>query len=178
MNTITYGRITEDNFFPESLDTFIRRQDVRECWRKADGEWKLLPIAYIEDWDLEGRRRRAANILRGIQEGGKAYGAWAAEGLIGFARLAPPLFGSENQYVDLVQLHMSEPFRNQGIGGRLFRMACQGAREMGAAKLYISAHSAKESMAAYRKYGCVDAVEIYWPLAKKEPCDVQLEFQL
>ena len=33
-------------------------------------------------------------------------------------------------------------------------------------------------MAAYRALGCVEAEEIYWPLAKKEPCDVQLEFRL
>lgn len=178
MSLITYGKLSEKNFFLESLDGFIRRQDVRECWRRVDGAWKLLPIAYIEDWDLEGRRRRAGNILRGIREGGAAYGAWAQGSLIGFARLAPPLFGSQTQYVDLVQLHVSEPFRNQGIGGELFRMACQGARDMGASKLYISAHSAKESMAAYKKYGCVEAVEINQALAEKEPCDVQLEFQL
>ena len=57
-------------------------------------------------------------------------------------------------------------------------MACQGARELGASWLYISAHSAKESMAAYRALGCVEAEEINWTLAKKEPCDVQLEYRL
>ena len=57
-------------------------------------------------------------------------------------------------------------------------MACQGARELGASRLYISAHSAKESMAAYRALGCVEAEEINWTLAKKEPCDVQLEYRL
>jgi len=178
MDTITYDQISEENFSVSSLDGFIRRQEVRECWRKVDGQWKLLPIAYVEDWDLEARRVRAERILRGIRSGGVAYGAWRQGSIVGFARLALPAFGSENQYIDLAQLHVSEPFRRLGIGGKLFRLACQGARELGASRLYISAHSAKESAAAYRKYGCVEAEEINQSLAEKEPCDMQLEFRL
>jgi len=175
---ITYGRISEKNFSPESLNGFIRRQDVRECWRRVDGQWKLLPIAYVEDWDLEARRVRAERILRGIQAGDVAYGAWCQGSIVGFSRLVLPAFGSENQYIDLAQLHVSEPFRRRGIGGELFRLACQGARELGASRLYISAHSARESIAAYRKYGCAEAEEINQYLAEKEPCDIQMEFRL
>ena len=178
MNTITYQTITEENFSSTSLDGFIRRQEVRRCWRKRDGQWKLLPIAYVEDWDLEGRRLRAGKLLRSIQAGDAAYGAWEEGKLVGFARLAGPLFGSRGQYIDLAQFHVSLPFRGRGIGKELFRMACRGARELGAEKLYISAHSAQETMAAYRALGCVEAEEINWTLAKKEPCDVQLEFSL
>ncbi len=178
MDTIYYAQITEENFDAASLDNFVRRQEVAHCWRKRDGQWELLPIAYVEDWDPEGRRRRAEKLLRSVQRGDAAYGAWAGETLVGFARLAGPLFGSREQYIDLAQLHVSAPCRGRGIGRELFRLACRGAREAGAEKLYISAHSAQETMAAYRALGCVEAEEIYWPLAKKEPCDVQLEYRL
>ena len=57
-------------------------------------------------------------------------------------------------------------------------MACAGARELGASRLYISAHSAREPMAAYRALGCVEAVEVNRILAEKEPCDVPLEYVL
>ncbi len=173
-----YQLLTEENFHSHSLDGFIRRQEVAECWRKRGGQWKLLPIAYVEDWSLEDRRRRAESILQCVKDGGLVYGAWEGERLIGFAQLSGPRFGSRNQYIDLARFHVSEPFRRQGIGKELFRLACQGARELGAEKLYISAHSAKEPMAAYYAYGCVEAEEIYWPLAKKEPCDVQMEYRL
>ena len=178
MDNITYGRISEENFSRTSLDGFIRRQEVRECWRRVDGQWKLLPISYVEDWDLEARRVRACRILQGIQAGGMAFGAWHEGTVAGFARLALPLFGRECQYIDLAQLHISEPFRRRGIGGTLFRLACEGARASGASKLYISAHSARESIAAYRKYGCVEAEEVNQILAEKEPCDMQMEFRL
>ena len=97
---------------------------------------------------------------------------------MGFAYLKTPLFGIGSRYAELSRFHVSEPWRGRGIGRALFAMACRGARELGAEKLYISAHSAREPMAAYRNLGCVEAVEINQALAEKEPCDVQMEYPL
>ena len=97
---------------------------------------------------------------------------------MGFAYLKTPLFGIGSRYAELSRFHVSEPWRGRGIGRALFAMACRGARELGAEKLYISAHSAREPMAAYRSLGCVEAVEINRALAEKEPCDVQMEYPL
>ena len=173
-----YQLLTEENFHSHSLDGFIRRQEVAECWRKRDGQWKLLPIAYVEDWSLEDRRRRAESILQCVKDGGLAYGAWEGERLIGFAQLSGPRFGSRNQYIDLARFHVSEPFRRQGIGKELFRLACKGARELGAEKLYISAHSAVETQAFYRGLGCVDAQLPDPRHMEAEPFDCQLEYTL
>ncbi|MBR0125205.1 MAG: hypothetical protein IJM03_07650 [Treponema sp.] len=57
-------------------------------------------------------------------------------------------------------------------------MACKKAKEIGAKKLYISAHSSKESQAAYRRLGCTEAAEINQAIAENEPYDVQMEFVL
>ena len=170
---IPYCKISEENFLPTSLDGFISHQEVRECWRKADGQWKLLPIAYTDDSGPD-----AQTILAALRAGNPAFGAWLGGELAGFALLAKERFGSEAQYIGLTEFYVSQPCRRQGIGEKLFALACQGARELGASKLYISAHSARESIAAYRKYGCVEAREVNQFLAEKEPCDMQLEFQL
>ena len=177
MSIAVYQRITAGNFTPASLDGFVRRQEVRECWRRVEGQWTLLPIAYVEDWDLEARRKRAEIILRSIREGGLAYGAWDHGRLAGFARLDPVRFGSQSQYVDLAQFHVSLPYRGRGIGRRLFSMACAGARELGASRLYISAHSSEESQRFYRRMGCVEAKEIDPHLYELEPCDCHLEIR-
>ena len=175
---IVYEKLSADNFNPHSLDGFVRRQEVRECWRRVEGQWKLLPIAYVEDWDLEARRKRAEIILRSIREGGLAYGAWDQGRLAGFARLDPVRFGSQSQYVDLAQFHVSLPYRGRGIGRRLFSMACAGARELGASRLYISAHSAVETQRFYRAMGCTEAA-VYCPEhVAAEPFDCQLECPL
>ena len=88
------------------------------------------------------------------------------------------LFGSKKQYSELVLFHVSQPFRRKGIGAKLFRAICREARLLGAEKLYISAHSSKESQAAYRKLGCINAREINRAIADNEPFDVQMEYIL
>lgn len=178
MDEITYRPLTAENFSVFSLDGFVRRQHVRECWRRADGELVLRPVEYIEDWTLEERRETAAQVLQAVEHGGAAFGAFRRGTAAGFAALAGERLGSRGQYADLALFYVSEPFRGRGIGGELFRMACDAARTMGAEKLYVSAHSAREVMAAYWALGCVEAEEIDPRHAAAEPCDVQLEFRL
>ena len=43
MADITYAPLTADNFNVFSLDKFIRRQHVRQCWRRVDGALVLRP---------------------------------------------------------------------------------------------------------------------------------------
>lgn len=170
---VIYGKITEKNFSLASMDGFDGRQQVTRCWRRREGRWALVPAAYVDDSAPD-----AGTVLDALRAGDPAFGAWEEGKLVGLALLTKDRFGSVGQYVDLAEFYVSRPFRRRGIGERLFALACRGARELGAKKLYISAHSAQESIAAYRKYGCVEAEEIYWPLAKKEPCDVQMEYGL
>jgi hypothetical protein len=65
-----------------------------------------------------------------------------------------------------------------GVGRKLFEKAAEVARGYGAKKLYISAHSSKESQAVYKALGCVHAEEIIPWIADEEPFDVQLEYVL
>jgi len=65
-----------------------------------------------------------------------------------------------------------------GIGKRLFSLICRKAKEMGAKKLYISAHSSQETQAFYKTMGCIEAVEYNDELVAREPCDCQLEYKL
>lgn len=169
--------IRETEFGPDCLDGFVRHQAVRECWRQQDGVWSLVPCAFTEDWDLARLRAEAAELLEMSRAGKTVLAACAADVLVGYIVLGNRL-GSRDQYVDLCSFHVSEPWRGQGIGRRLFSAACAAARLQGAEKLYISSHSSKESQAAYRALGCVHAQEIDAAHAEAEPCDVQLEFDL
>ena len=130
------------------------------------------------EWDLNKRREMAHKILKTFTGNGFAYGAFADGKVIGYILISNEVSGSQGQYIDLVLFHISEPYRGRGIGKELFRMACETAKKNGAKKFYISANSSKESQAAYRKMGCVDALEINEEKAKKEPEDVQMEYAL
>ncbi len=169
--------LTRDNFRADSLDGFIRHQEVTECWRCIDGKWQLLPIAFTEDWDQPRLREEAADLLRTMDEGNTVIGAYDGAQVVGYAQLSERL-GSRGQYIELVGFQVSESYRGQGIGRRLFRAICDAARAAGADKLYISAHSSKESQAAYRALGCVPAQEADPVRMEKEPCDVQMEYIL
>lgn len=169
--------LKEDNFHMDSLDGFIRHQEITECWRCECGEWVLRPIAFTEDWDHARLREEAAELLQGIRTGLPAVGAFADGMLIGFATLGERM-GSRGQYIELVGYHVSEPWRGRGIGRLIFAAVCDAARACGAEKLYISAHSSKESQAAYRALGCVLAAEIDTVRAEREPYDVQMEYLL
>ncbi|MGN0374227.1 MAG: GNAT family N-acetyltransferase [Butyrivibrio sp.] len=178
METITYSKLTEDNFNETALDDFIRHQEVKECWRQIENELVLVPNYFVEEWDSKKRREIARMILDVIGSGGFAYGAFLDGKVIGYILISNKFFGSDNQYIELIMFHVSEPYRNMGIGKTLFELACGTARETGAKKFYISAHSSKESQAAYRKLGCTEATEINREIAESEPFDIQMEFTL
>lgn len=178
MEEIRIERLNEDNFNMQSLDSFIRHQVVSECWRNVDGQWKLLPISFVEEWGLDKCREEAAAIANNLHGDMIDYGAFKGAHLLGYITVGTEKIGTEKQYIQLVTFQVSEPFRGMGVGRKLFEKAIETAREYGAKKLYISAHSSKESQAAYKALGCVHAVEIIPWIAEEEPCDVQLEYSL
>ena len=65
--------------------------------------------------------------------------------------------------------------QGKGIGRTLFLAAKEWAKQKGAKKLYISAHSAVESQAFYKSMGCVEAEVYNQKHVEDEPYDCQLE---
>ena len=173
-----YKRLDNHNFTRDSLDGFVRHQTVTACWRKIDNDWKLVTNAYEENWSQAQCREIAEDVVHHINLDQTGFGAFDGERIIGFATLSHQLFGAAARYVQLVCFQISEEYRRQGIGRKLFFMVCEEARRLGADKLYISAHSSKESQAAYRALGCTPAEELNEGLAAAEPFDVQMEYRL
>lgn len=171
-------RLDTDNFTERSLDSFVRHQAVTECWRRIDDAWTLVPNVYEENWSPEQCRKIAEDVVRHINLDQTGFGAFDGERIVGFATVSHHIFGVTARYVELVCFQISEEYRHQGIGRRLFSMACEEALRLGADKVYISGHSSKESQAAYRALGCTPAKEINETLAAEEPFDVQLEYRL
>ena len=173
-----YKKLDKNNFTGHSLDDFVRHQTVTECWRKMDNEWNLVPNVYEENWSQAKCRDIAEDVVHHINLDQTGFGAFDCERIIGFVTVSHRIFGTSARYVQLVCFQISEEYRRQGIGRELFSMACEEARRLGANKLYISAHSSKESQAAYRALGCTPAEEVNEELAAAEPFDVQMEYRL
>ena len=173
-----YKRLDSNNFTRNSLDDFVRHQTVTECWRKINDDWRLVRNVFEENWSPEQCREIAEDVVQHISLDQTGFGAFDGGRIIGFAIVSHRIFGTAARYVQLVCFQISEEYRRQGIGRKLFSLACEEARRLGAEKLYISAHSSKESQAAYRALGCIPAEEVNEGLAAAEPFDVQMEYRL
>ena len=175
---IQYRNLSLDEICTELFDGFIRRQKVTKCWRKEHGEWKIKDDPFIGDWSESDYQILVDCLRNTIVTGGFVYAAFYKGILKGFTSVESVLFGGEQKYMELSSIHVSEDMRNKGIGAELFPAAKAWAKENGAKKLYISAHSAVESQAFYKKMGCVEAEVYNQKHVDKEPYDCQLECNL
>jgi len=173
-----YRKLTADEIKIDLFKDFIRHQKVTKCWRKVEGEWLIKDIEFIDDWTEEEYSLLSGYLKNTSKTGGIVIGAFQEDKLKGFASVESESLGSNEEYQDLSSLHVSEDMRGQGIGKVLFEMGTTWAREKGAKKLYISAHSSVETQGFYRSLGCVEAKEHSQDHVDREPYDCQLEYVL
>ena len=137
---------------PELFRYFDRFQVVEQCWRKVQGRWVVKDVPFTERWSDGDYRELCALLRLTLATGGRVWGAFLDGKLKGFASVEGERIGSRGQYADLSSLHVSADARGQGLGRRLFQLAEEGARRLGAGALYISAHSSVESQAFYGRW--------------------------
>lgn len=157
---------------------FQRKQVVTKCWRKEENQWVIKDAPFIDDWGEREYEILVDCLKNTIATGGLVCGAFIGGALKGFVSVEGAPIGSAGQYMDLSSLHVSQDVRRAGIGRELFAIARKFARERGAKKLYISAHSAVESQAFYRSVGCREAEEYNPEHVEREPYDCQLECEV
>jgi len=172
---IQYKQLDAYEIDRELFGGFIRRQKVTKCWREENGTWTVKDISFVDDWTEEDYEELIVHLRKISASGGFVLGAFREGQLKGFVSLGAERLGEKGEYIDLIDIYVSEDMRRKGIGKGLFLAAGEWARKAGAEKLYISAHSAVESQAFYRAMGCVDAAFRDKEHVRKEPCDRQLE---
>lgn len=170
-----YQELNGSELCPELFSGFIRRQVVTKCWRRENGCWVIKDDPFIDDWSEADYRTLVTCLKNTVSTGGVVYAAFLDGILKGFASVESTPFGNEQEYLDLTSIHVSADLRGSGIGKMLFLLAKEWAREKGAKKLYISAHSSVESQAFYKKMGCVEAQTYNQQHVEAEPLDCQLE---
>ncbi len=175
---VQYRSLQLNEICREVFKDFIRHQNVTKCWRRENNEWVVKDVPFIDDWTEQDYNTLVSCLKNTVATGGFVHAAFYNEKLKGFVSVEPALFGGEQKYLDLSSIHVSEDMRNKGIGAGLFLAAKEWAKKNGAAKLYISAHSAVESQAFYKKMGCIEAEVYNQEHVEQEPYDCQLECKL
>lgn len=175
---VEYRALNEGEICRELFKDFIRRQVVTKCWRKENGKWVIKDAAFIDDWTEKDYQSLITCLKNTVASNGLVYAAFYDGALKGFVSVEAEIFDIEQQYCDLSSMHVSEDMRNKGIGRALFLAAKQWAKQKGAKKLYISAHSSVESQAFYESMDCVEAKAYNQNHVEDEPYDCQLECAL
>lgn len=164
---------------PWLLRDFDRTQHVERIWRQKNGAWRLMGENFVQDWSKEKKRRIPRGWKRDLRRGaGVIYIAREGRRLAGFVEIGTGRVGSAGQGVQLKYIMCSRAYRGIGLGGRLFTLACDEARQLGASTLYVSAFPAEDTISFYRHMGCADAGEVIPALVAAEPLDMQLEYRL
>ena len=174
---LKYRTLCAEEICRELFKDFIRHQMVTKCWRKENGKWIIKDAPFIDDWTERDYQILIFGLKNTIISNGFVYAAFYDGKLKGFVSVEPEI-GGEQRYCDLSGIHVSEDMRNKGIGKTLFLAAKEWAKQKGAKKLYISAHSAVESQAFYKSMGCVEAEVYNQKHVEDEPYDCQLECSL
>lgn len=177
-NNINYQLLDLTSLQSTNLSKFNRYQETNYVWYKDNDQYSIKADRFVEQWDDDKKTLVLHDLQKCIKSGGIVVGAIIERDLIGFANVEGELFGNKLEYRELSYIHVSNEYRNSGIGKKLFQHCCEKAKEMGTKKLYIAAHPSEETQHFYRKLGCTYAFEINQTIFEKEPLDIQLEFIL
>ena len=154
-----------------------RREVIHNIYHLRDGELVLVPEFFdMQGWPPGEAEHYTPILMECFDRGGTFWGAFEDGKLVGTAILESKWIGSKCDTLQLKFLHVSRGQRKQGLGTKLFQLAVEHARSLGAKKLYISATPSENTINYYMRLGCVLATEIDSELFALEPEDIHLEY--
>lgn len=169
----------------------LSRDEIREIWQ-IDRSELIEAIYYFVNGTLilkpehhdakgwpPGDAEKYTPILEACYDrGGWFYGLFDNQKPVGVAVLESRFVGKGKDQLQLIFLHVSSNYRDNGFGKRLFILAANEARKRGAHRLYISATPSEHTINFYLRLGCTVASEPDPELFALEPEDIHLEYDL
>jgi len=154
-----------------------RREVIENIYSLREGKLILEPEHYdMQGWPPGEAEQYTPILLDCYDRGGFFWGAFENDTLVGVSILESKFIGSGQDTLQLKFLHVNRNLRGQGLGTRLFKIAVEKAKALGAKKLYISATPSENTVNYYMRLGCVLATEINPELFALEPEDIHLEY--
>jgi predicted N-acetyltransferase YhbS len=163
----------------EDVWTIDRREVIEAVYYLEGGALVLTPEYFnVRGWP-PGEADASTPLLEDCcDHGGWFYGLFDDGRLIGVAVLENRFIGQPRDQLQLKFLHVSNGYRDQGLGKRLFDLAASQARQRGAQRLYISATPSEHTIDFYLGLGCTVTAEPDPELFALEPEDIHLEYDL
>lgn len=163
----------------DELWSIDRRERIDAMYVQRGGELELRAEHHdVRGWPPGEPERDAAILLDCFEHGGRFFGAFEGDRLVGASVLESRFIGRARDQLQLKFLHVSRDARGTGLGRRLFELAVDEARERGARRLYISATPSENTIQFYRHLGCRVTREVDPDLFALEPRDIHLEYAI
>jgi predicted N-acetyltransferase YhbS len=156
-----------------------RREVIHNIYSLCDGKLILQPDHFdAQGWPPNEAELYTPILLDCFDRGGYFWGAFEEDKIVGVSVLESKFINSHHDTLQLKFLHVSHGVRKQGLGARLFHLAAEKAKSLGARKLYISATPSENTINFYTRLGCALATEIDAELFALEPDDIHLEYTI
>ncbi len=157
-----------------SLD---RAEVIDNIYYYENGGLVLKP----EHYDMRGfpagePEKSSPYLLACYERGGWFYGLFDGDRLVAEVVLDRQFLGPRRDLLQLKALFVSRQYRDQGLGRRLFDLAAEKARSLGAKGLYISATPSEHTINFYTGLGCAPIETPDPELFALEPEDIHLEY--
>lgn len=163
----------------EKLRDIDRSETIDEVYYVEEGELKLKEeFCDVVGWHSQEIEEFIDRLYDLYDRKGIIYGAFHGCNIVGMVALENKLIGKSKDQIKLDILYISKEYRKKGIGKKLVELIKNKAKEMGAAKLYISATPTKNTVDFYIGIGSKLTSEINQLLFELEPEDIHLELKL
>ena len=156
-----------------------RSEIIENIYYPEQGGLVLKPEYYnMKGWPQQEAGIYTPLLLDCFDRGGWFHGLFDDSRLVAVVILDAKFIGRRGDLLQLKFLHVSNAYRRQGLGGRLFNLAKDMARTRGARGLYISATPSENTVDFYMQRGSVVTQEPDAELFELEPEDIHLECAL
>ncbi len=156
-----------------------RSEVIENVYYFENGNLVLKPEFFdMRSWPPGEAEHYTPFLVDCYDRGGWFYGLFDGEILIGVAILESKFIGADKDQLQLKFLHVSNSYRGQGWGKKLFELSKNKAKKNGAKRLYISATPSEHTINFYRSLGCTVTKELDPELFELEPEDIHLECEV
>ncbi len=177
MKEIVYRNLSM--FEIKRIEEIERAELITHIYHKREGQLVLDEERWdLRRWPPDEIPAIKENLRTCLVEGGAAWGAFAADRLVGMAVLDGRWYGKAGDTLDMYFLHVSDGYRHQGIGKVLFEKARERARRMGAQRLFVSGLPSLNTIRFYQAMGLDIAAEVDPRLSAREPDDIHMDMRI
>ncbi len=156
-----------------------RSELIEAMYYLVDGSLVLRPEHHVSKGWAPGKSESETPILEACHDRGCWFhGFFDDQTPVGVVVLESRFIGKSKDQLQLMFLHVSNRYRDHGLGKQLFNMAATEAHRRGAKSLYVSATPSEHTINFYLRLGCTVAAAPEPDLLEMEPEDIHLEYTI